>query len=330
MDYTNNTIDGTSQRILSMDVLRVVACMGIIMMHVISSTFTQKYTVEGEEGWAFCVVIYHVCMWAIPIFAMITGYFFLRPEKELPLKKIYGKYILRLVLSLVFWTPVYAIFIGLPYYPFTGQEANFWYVGVCIGLYISMPVLRCIASDDRLLAYSCWLWLFIRIYCNIEMFVVVPFEVTDYVFTEYIGYCLWGYYLTRIKLNSKQTHLVYLGGVVYIMINTLFALITKGEARVAFDNMDPFFLCLAIILFVHRHPINLRPKLEKIVTCSAGLVFGIYMVQTFVDMEIFTRLHRFIPNVYVLVPVAFVAMFSISYVIILLIKQIPILKKWVI
>jgi surface polysaccharide O-acyltransferase-like enzyme len=269
-------------------------------------------------------------MWAIPIFAMITGYFFLRPEKELPLKKLYGKYILRLLLALVFWTIFYAAFLDFPFYPFTGKEFNFWYVAVCIGLYISMPVLRCIASDDRLLAYSCWLWLFIRIYCNIEMFVVVPFEVTDFVFTEYIGYCLWGYYLTRIKWNPKQTHLVYFGGVAYIIINTLFALITKGETRVAFDNMDPFFLCVAILLFVHNHPIHLRPSLERLVTYSSGLVFGIYMVQTFVDMEIFTRIHRFIPNVFALVPIAFVALFAISYVIILIIKQIPVLKKWVV
>lgn len=330
MVFRDKTIDSTIRRNQSMDVLRIVACMGIIMLHVISSVFTHNYAEEGELEWAFCIIMYHVSMWAIPIFAMITGYFFLRPEKEVPLKKLYGKYILRLVLSLVFWTHVYAIFVGLPYYPFTGQETNFWYVGVCIGLYISMPVLRYIASDDRLLAYSCWVWLVIRIYCNIEMFVVMPFNITDYVFTEYIGYCLWGYYLTRIKLSAKQTHLVYLGGVIYIIINTLLALITKGETRVTFDNMDPFFLCIAIVLFVHRHPIELHPKLEKVVAYSAGLVFGIYMVQTLVDMEIFTRLHRYIPNVYVLVPVAFVAMFSISYVIVFLIKQIPILKKWVV
>lgn len=87
---------------------------------------------------------------------------------------------------------------------------------------------------------------------------------------------------------------------------------------------------IAIFLFVIKHPLQLSPKIGKLVTHVSGLTLGIYMVHTFVMVEAFSRIYRFIPNIYLLVPVAVVAIFVISYLIILVIKQVPVLKKWVV
>ena len=79
-----------------------------------------------------------------------------------------------------------------------------------------------------------------------------------------------------------------------------------------------------------KHPIQLSPKFEKVVTHVSGLTLGIYMAHTFVIFETFSRIYRFIPNMFLLVPIVFGVVFVLSYLIVLVIKQIPILKKWVV
>ena len=322
-----------SKRNHSMDVLRIFACLGVIIIHICSSVIAMGFAERGSFDWSFWRAIERLFKWSVPIFVMITGFFFLKPEKDLPLKKLYGKNILHLVLTLIFWTWFYAILLHCSYtcyYPFGGQTNNFWYIGMCIGLYISMPVLRCIAADDKLLAYSCWIWLFIRIYYYIGYYVNVPIVFTDYVFTGYVGYCLWGYYLSRINLNKKQTIAVYVVGLLALIATAVLPLLTKGKIVVDFESPGPILVSIAIFLFVIKHPIQLPSKLYSVVEHVSGTTLGIYMVHTFVVVETFSRIHRFIPNLYLLVPVAIAATFVLSYIIILVIKQIPVLKKWVV
>lgn len=321
------------QRNQSMDLLRVFACIGVILIHVSASVFAQNYVEQGNLDWLFCYILNASFKWPVPIFVMITGFFFLKPEKELPIKKLYGKYILHLILTLIFWTWFYAVTLRCRYtcyYPFGGLHTNFWYIGMCIGLYISMPVLRSIASNDKLLAYSCWTWLFIRSYLFIGAFVALPIEITDYVFVGYMGYCLWGYYLSRLKLNRKKTRFVYVIGFLSLIATISLPLMTEGKVNFDFESLGTILISIAIFLFVIKHPIQLPNRLGRIVEHLSAMTLGIYMVHTFVVIEIFTRIHRFFPNVFVLVLLAFVATIVLSYIIILVIKQIPVLKKWVV
>jgi surface polysaccharide O-acyltransferase-like enzyme len=106
--------------------------------------------------------------------------------------------------------------------------------------------------------------------------------------------------------------------------------VTHGRVKFSFEGPTTILTAIALFLFVIKHPVQLPPKCGKIVEHLSGMTFGIYMVHTFVITEIFTRLHRFVPNVYLLLPLTIVATFGLSYLIILVIKQIPVLKKWVV
>lgn len=326
-------METNSQRVQSMDLLRVLACLGVIVVHIYSSSLSMGYIERGTNQYLYCYSFLGLFPWAIPIFAMITGYFFLNPQKDYPLKKLYGKKILRLVLSLIFWTCFYAAILrslNLRYYPFGKNNDNFWYISTCIGLYISMPVLRGIAADDKKLAYFCWIWLIIRLYQYVGNFVELPILITDHVFIGYVGYCMWGYYLCRINANRKQKRIIYIIGLLSFVVTNVLPLVTDVDINNSNVSFPRILICIAVFFFFVQHPIQLSPKIGKILEHLSGMTFGIYMVHTFVVIETFTRLHRFIPNVYLLVPAAIVATLVFSYVIILIIKQIPVLKKWVV
>ncbi len=67
---------------------------------------------------------------------MISGRFFLDPDREMPFSKILRS-VERLVLAFVVWNVVY----------------HFWYLYMIVGLYLITPFLRRIAEDKQLSEY---------------------------------------------------------------------------------------------------------------------------------------------------------------------------------
>lgn len=196
-----------------------------------------------------------------------------------------------------------------------------------------MPVLRRVAADDKILSYSCWAWLAIMCYSFIGQYVDVPIVFTDYVFVEFMGYCLWGYYLSKMSLTRKNMNCIYIIGLVAVLATFAVPLLTNEKVRFHYTDPAPIFAVFAVFavfLFFVKHPINLSSRWDKIFTHFSKATFGIYMAHSFVVIEIFTRISRFVHNPLLLILVATGAIFTMSYLIVLVIKQIPILRNWVV
>ena len=63
----------------------------------------------------------NLLMWAVPCFLMVSGALLLNPAKEIPLKKLFGKYIKRMFLALLIFTFIFQLFDIL----MTGQPLTF-------------------------------------------------------------------------------------------------------------------------------------------------------------------------------------------------------------
>ncbi|OWV15443.1 hypothetical protein B7991_14560 [Fibrobacter sp. UWB3] len=72
-----------------------------MMIHVSASGF---YT-NPVQSFTWQVVNFYECMvrWAVPVFVMVSGMFFLNPQKEITLSKLYRKNIFRIVMALITW-----------------------------------------------------------------------------------------------------------------------------------------------------------------------------------------------------------------------------------
>jgi len=96
-------------------------------------------------------------MWGVPIFFMISGYLLLPPEKEIPLKKLFGKYVLRIaialfifgslfsILELLFSTKTLRLSFLLEALSMTATRntwAHLWYLYALLGVYIVLPLLK--------------------------------------------------------------------------------------------------------------------------------------------------------------------------------------------
>ena len=141
------------KRIVWIDLLRVISMISIIIIHVIGNTL-NTYHLNGTAK-----TIYHIieqlCYFAIPLFVMLSGIFFL--NKDIDIRKIITKYSKKILLIILVFGSFYSflelffidkkislnLFITIFKNLITGNLwAHMWYLYMILGLYLITPFLR--------------------------------------------------------------------------------------------------------------------------------------------------------------------------------------------
>lgn len=136
------------------DVLRVVATFAVIMIHVSGQNW--YFTDVNSFTWHAFNFYDSICRWAVPVFVMMSGALFL--PRDISLKTMYGKYILRIFVAFLFWSVIYAIpALASGGWSFVKEivigPGHMWFCLMIIGLYIVTPLLRMISANRKLTLY---------------------------------------------------------------------------------------------------------------------------------------------------------------------------------
>ena len=205
----------TQARTCYLDVLNVVACAAVIMLHCSNYVFTNA----GDGHWNRCVIVQSLFIFAVPIFLMISGANLLGYRKRYDTRTFFKKRASRILAvfigcSILFYLIECLIPSPFGYEPRTLSFAEFvrgfllndindvyWYFYAIIGLYLVTPLFSKIADDAALLRYC--------IIICIVVSVVFPFVNRfgpDYNFfgnfsypylSSWLLYYLTGYYLAH-------------------------------------------------------------------------------------------------------------------------------------
>lgn len=320
------------QRNLSLDILRILACMAVIMIHTAGSPICHNWVSSGMPGYNMCLILDALSRWSVPVFAMLTGFFMLDPQKELPISKLFSKYILRLLVVLVVWSVFYAVTLHKSIYPFGSQEGHFWYLGMCIGLYLALPIMRIIVERRSLLAYFCWTWLAMKVYLFVGRFVTLPIDFRNVLFVDYVGYCLFAYYIKGWTLSKTQEWCVYLIGLLGLATTIIMGLITQDDDTVFYDYVSPNVICcaLALFLFFVRHPLHLSGRVALWIQKISSYTLGIYVMHMWILIQIFFRMHRYVENLLILSILCVIMAFAAGGGITWLLKKIPFVNKYIV
>ena len=320
------------ERNLSLDILRILACLAVIMIHTAGSPIVHGFVSPGTLEFNGCLTLDALSRWSVPIFAMLTGFFMLDSAKELSIKKLFSKYILRLFTALVFWSVFYALTLHKSFYPLGSQEGHFWYVSMCVGLYLAMPIMRMIAANERMLSYFCWTWLAIKCYQFIGNFAILPVNLHDVLFVDYVGYCLFAYYLKSFTREKNVRVGIYTLGIVGVITTILIPVLSHNDDTVFYHYTAPNVIVTAMALFTFfmHHPICLKESWARAITTISKCTFGIYLVHMWVLIQIFFRLHRFIPNSLILCLVCVPIVFLVGGGISLIISKLRFVNKYII
>lgn len=324
------------QRNLSLDILRILACLGVITIHT-SGSLIVHHMVDLDTLWyKECLALDAIVRWAVPVFAMLTGFFMLDPQKEVSIKKLFSRNLVRIVISLVFWSFFYAFALHKPYYPLGSQEGHFWYLEMLIGLYLSIPILRQVARNEVLLNYSCWVWIAFMCYVFLANFFVLPIKLGDILFPRFAGYCLVAYWLKKRfaekNENNKTAFIIYSLGIVGFLITILAGCRSQNPetAFFSYDAPNVMVTAIAVFLFFVRHPLSQGCAGHGLIEECSKCTFGIYLMHLWVLIQFFFRLHRFILSPIPLTIICVSVTFTVALCITWLIRKIPYLNRLIV
>ena len=197
------------RRIPYLDILRVVACLLVILIHTPIRQYDTYYNTPSVAGAIYTVLVAVNCN----LFFMITG------ALLLPVKRPDNRFVKRRMLvvlpPLLVWTVIYLLEHAFLLHNFTPRlltsilfhpvEGLLWYVYVLVVIYVTLPLVsKCIAAiGKRGVELLLVLWVLSSfIPYQHGMFI----EASQYshnmfgAFANYYGYVLLGYYLHHYGL----------------------------------------------------------------------------------------------------------------------------------
>ncbi len=342
-------------RTLYFDFLRILSAFAVVMLHVSSNELSNAEL--GGFSW-YTLNFYHgITRFCVPVFVMLSGALFLDTSREITLKRLYCRSILRLFAALVFWKIVYmgAMALFEPKLSEGGITAflksqltepyHLWFLRMLIGLYIAVPIFRKIASDKRTLEYFLLLS-FVCCYC-VALVGLVPGigkPVKEY-FDSYLinvalgygGYFCMGLYLHKYEIARKMRIAIYaLGAASFILtvaVTCLASLKLGYTSRELYTSLLPTtcFMSAAVFLLVKsskRLADFLERHSERIKRVSA-LTFGAYLTHILFLMALDTlgvNALTFMPLASV--PALSIAVFALSLLLTFFLRKVPFVKRY--
>ena len=352
---SENVVKRKKERIIAFDVLRVLAAYGVILYHAPGG----KLWFEGfpSIGWNITCTYFSLVRWCVPTFVMISGALFLDSSKQLNIRRLYSKNVARIIYAYLFWSLAFVILNpelrtcvkDVLISVFRGP-LYLWFLKMLFGLYVIIPLLREIVRDKKVEEYFL---IFSFITVN-----VIPFaldvvgrisgpvmELLNDSLVEtnldrvirFSGYFVLGHYLQNRTFSDRQSHIIYL------LAAISFLCVVTGTYTYSHAINDPdvfildmttpfnFFETVAVFVFAKRHFIKYSPSVTRWILDLSACSFGIYLVHPIV-LDGLRPYFEFDPNsLWTLFGIPFftLVIFVIAYLIIKVMKLIPILGKYV-
>ena len=340
------------RRIPYLDILRVIACLLVILIHTPIRQYDTYYNTPSIAGAVYTVLVAVNCN----LFFMITG------ALLLPVTMAGRRFVqrrLRVVLPpLLVWTVVYLLEHTFLLHNFTPRlltsilfhpvEGLLWYVYVLVVIYVTLPLVsKCIAAiGKRGVELVLVLWVLSSL---------IPYqhglfmEASQYshnmfgAFANYYGYVLLGYYLHRYGLplfargqGWKWGLMLALGIVAMPLLEFLvqghFGITWQGHIDTITCDISVNNIAMATLLFLlvqhfapRRYDRKDHPAAATWWPLLSRCTFGIYLSQMLVLRQVVWPLTPWLGRAHWVVDslVSGAVAFIVCWLLVLLLKKTP-------
>ncbi len=329
------------------NVLRVVSAFAVVLLHSNEGIWIFSY----DPYWFEATVITMVLFFAVPCFIMISGALLIDYSDHYSTITFIKKRVKKTLVPYVAWC-----LIGIVYLIFHGalntNQLNmvtvirmiinnevlpiYWYLTELFAVYLITPVLTVIPKDKRKTTFE---------YIIISIFILnimVPFIASSSklgnmdVQMPLTTICLFyvtGYYLDRY-LQLEKFKIVYMLGLVgglILLVGTIVASYKAGslvETYMGYTNF-PCVLFSISVFCLFKQLVDIRKEgrnlFTQVVMLLVNETFGIYLVHWYVLNEIKVHLGLNYTDFMYRIPMG-IAAFFISWLIVKILRMIPIVK----
>ena len=305
---------GQSERDYSVDLMRSISCLLVVVTHA-CSFLCQRIPYDDAVGvtgeWLSLATLKCISVSATNLFLMISGIFFLSPERQVSISKIWSKNILKLAIAFVLWCMIYAA-VRITYInggEFEGglfwqetllYEFHLWYIPMMLGIYVIVPIMREITARAQRKIYIYIIWLMIgamtlntiNTLCTqfpgttSENVIRVINDTPTALICQYPFYCILGYFLYTYRPKLKMRLFLYVLGIIGVLsltwVTTFFYVETgdpnpyliqgKFEIYVLAKNTALFVLVLSVF-----SKVRWKKVAKVIISKVSGATLFIYL-----------------------------------------------------
>lgn len=336
------------QHKIYLDILNVLACISVIYMHCNGIV----HSFSNTTAWKQSMIIETIAYWAVPVFFMISGATLLNYRDRYDTKTYLKKRIIRVGLPFIIWSTInlmWKLKVGkivvadftvsslITLYLNSQIENVYWFFIPLFAVYFSIPVLSKIVRERRILNYMMVL--------GFATYSVFPtmFSVLGITYNSslnfpltggYVLYVLLGYYLDTEEISLKRRSVIYLFAVLGAGIryfSTIYFSVKTGEIYKMFWgylNFPTVVLSMGVfvlIKYIKWDKIFNTLQSIEIISNISSTSFGIYLIHMiimngfwYVGVDTHGLKWRILgaPLIYV-----------ICFIVVKIIKRIPVLKK---
>ncbi len=299
-----------SARDPALDGIRAAAILMVVITHVTSAAL---YLPVGSGNWWGAMFWGSLVRPSVPLFFMCSGALML--GRDIPLKRLFGHNLLRIVVAMLVWAFFYRVYPLVPdglslsalwedlkHILTLHHEFHFYFLHILLLVYVFIPIVRVFTrhASRRELEYLLVIWFVTGILIPL-LVNFWPFTLVDALRSWYllpmaysaIGYCVLGHYLSRYgsTLRLRWYLLAFLGGFALVLVGTgAHSLSTGALSTVFMEGMSPGPMLMAAGLFgallqVRRWPDGLCQVTRRLSLASFCIylchVFFLYAMQSF-------------------------------------------------
>lgn len=270
------------ERKYSIDLLRIISCLAVIGIHVISGPMTN-YSGVLDTSLVTILEKTHVLLnWAVPVFFMITGYCILNKEEYTYRHCL--KHVRKFVLILATVGFIFALLEEV----FDVRAFNIsviaaavrnvisgnlwdhmWYLYAIIGVYLVLPVLHLFMAstkNNRLILIGL-LFFFTILAPTIEPIVAIGVDIP---FDGYLFYICFGGMVAKGDFSKKLSLFIVLSG----LLSAIYILWDPRGNDFGYRSLTVCLLACSIFIVFHL----LNVKSNKFISLASQCTFGIYLI----------------------------------------------------
>ena len=331
--------------------LRAIACIAIVILHTFyaASVYAPDHTARIAA-----LTTRNLMMWAVPCFVMVSGALLLDPAREVTYRKIFRKYIPRVLAALVLFSVVFQIFddatgesgiqfktilYGLQNAVTGSGWKHMWYLYLITALYLLLPFYRKIVaslnSKDMYYLLSVYL-VFLSLLPMLQTLTEKSTAFYICVYSVYPLYLFLGDAFMQKRICKKPWLMILLASVGTIAVACLTILSEKKSIAALSELLTSYAFPLIVLqsagifgLMSYREkkaPKVLYWILHQVDQCS----FGVYLIHM-LFLKLVLVVWKWNPYMYggfFMILALSVGTFLCSFLCIRLLKYVPILKKF--
>lgn len=355
------------ERLLYLDILRVLACFGVIIVHV-SAMLVIEYPEPEGIVWKTINVFNGMGRFAVPVFIMLSGCLLLDNNRIIEASSFYKRQLRWMIEIFVGWLLFYAVFYSVCLPILTNEEASFakfwgyivsfkgsncphlWYMFMVIGMYLGIPVFKLfVKKENKNIVFGMIILSILTQYLPpllniISMYHGASSSVDTFVakfylspLGGYVGILLAGWYFSTFEINKKERYIIYILGICSLIGSILATQFLIGDiptiraCTYSHFTFCPVMEAIALFVFVKK-VCGMKMGAPRFIAHTVDVSLGIYLVHVLL-IELFYRviLHFEVglmnPVIYLIIEFAFVC--AGAYLVTYLLSLNSKTRKWI-